>query len=220
MITSKDVRNKRFEKAAFGYKQEEIDEFFAQLEAELDEMERERAEANNKIQVLADKVREYMRDEDALKDALLGAQKQGHLVIADAQEKADQIMAEAQAKAAALEDEAVRQHAIKMEQNRAEIAKEKEALIEAQRQVADFKKSLFDMYKSHLELISSMPETVDEETEAEEAAPAETADEVAAAVTGEAAEETAAEIAPAVEKSIEATAEIPVTEIEETIVSE
>ena len=220
MITSKDVRNKRFEKAAFGYKQEEIDEFFAQLEAELDEMERERAEANNKIQVLADKVREYMRDEDALKDALLGAQKQGHLVIADAQEKADQIMAEAQAKAAALEDEAVRQHAIKMEQNRAEIAREKEALIEAQRQVADFKKSLFDMYKSHLELISSMPETVDEETEAEEAAPAETADEVAAAVTGEAAEETAAEIAPAVEKSIEATAEIPVTEIEETIVSE
>ncbi|MBO5571744.1 MAG: DivIVA domain-containing protein [Ruminococcus sp.] len=220
MITSKDVRNKRFEKAAFGYKQEEIDEFFAQLEAELDEMERERAEANNKIQVLADKVREYMRDEDALKDALLGAQKQGHLVIADAQEKADQIMAEAQEKAAALEDEAVRQHAIKMEQNRAEIAKEKEALIEAQRQVADFKKSLFDMYKSHLELISSMPETVDEETEAEEAAPAETADEVAAAVTGEAAEETAAEIAPAVEKSIEATAEIPVTEIEETIVSE
>ena len=220
MITSKDVRNKRFEKAAFGYKQEEIDEFFAQLEAELDEMERERAEANNKIQVLADKVREYMRDEDALKDALLGAQKQGHLVIADAQEKADQIMAEAQEKAAALEDEAVRQHAIKMEQNRAEIAKEKEALIEAQRQVADFKKSLFDMYKSHLELISSMPETVDEETEAEEAAPAETAEEVAAAVTGEAAEETAAEIAPAVEKSIEATAEIPVTEIEETIVSE
>ena len=220
MITSKDVRNKRFEKAAFGYKQEEIDEFFAQLEAELDEMERERAEANNKIQVLADKVREYMRDEDALKDALLGAQKQGHLVIADAQEKADQIMAEAQEKAAALEDEAVRQHAIKMEQNRAEIAKEKEALIEAQRQVADFKKSLFDMYKSHLELISSMPETVDEEPEAEEAAPAETAEEVAAAVTGEAAEETAAEIAPAVEKSIEATAEIPVTEIEETIVSD
>ena len=33
MITSKDVRNKRFEKAAFGYKQEEIDEFLSQLEA-------------------------------------------------------------------------------------------------------------------------------------------------------------------------------------------
>lgn len=164
MITSKDVRNKRFEKAAFGYKQEEIDEFFAQLEAELDDMERERNEANNKIQVLADKVREYMRDEDALKDALLGAQKQGHQVINDAHDKAEQIIAEAKAKAEALEDEAIRQHAIAMERNREEIAKEKEALIEAQQQVADFKKSLFDVYKEHLDLISSMPETYEEAT--------------------------------------------------------
>ncbi|HBB20376.1 MAG: DivIVA domain-containing protein [Ruminococcus sp.] len=178
MITSKDVRNKRFEKAAFGYKQEEIDEFLTQLEAELDEMERERAEANNKIQILADKVREYMKDEDALKDALLGAQKQGHQVIDEANEKAEKILAEAQAKADELEDEAVRQHAEAMEKNRLEIAKEKEALIEAQQQVADFKKSLFDMYKSHLELISSMPETFEDSAAADN----ETAEEIAAAV--------------------------------------
>ena len=186
MITSKDVRNKRFEKAAFGYMQEEIDEFLTQLEAELDEMERERAEANSKIQVLADKVREYMRDEDALKDALLGAQKQGHQVLNDANEKAEQILAEAKEKAAALEDEAVRQHAEAMEKNRAEIAKEKEALIEAQQQVADFKKSLFDMYKSHLELISSMSETFDDT--AEDAEEPQTAEEIAAAAAAEAEE--------------------------------
>ena len=185
MITSKDVRNKRFEKAAFGYKQEEIDEFLSQLEAELDEMERERAEANSKIQVLADKVREYMRDEDALKDALLCAQKQGHQVLNDANEKAEQILAEAKEKAAALEDEAVRQHAEAMEKNRAEIAKEKEALIEAQQQVADFKKSLFDMYKSHLELISSMPETFDDAAETEVEEEPQTAEEIAAAVAAE-----------------------------------
>lgn len=161
MITAKDVRNKRFEKAAFGYKQEEIDEFLSQLEAELDEMERERAEANSKIQILADKIREYMKDEDALKDALLGAQKQGHQVINEAKEKAEQIIAEAQDKADKLEDEAVRQHAEAMEKNRAEIAKEKESLIEARRQVADFKRSLFDMYKAHLEMISTMPEVDD-----------------------------------------------------------
>lgn len=183
MITSKDVRNKRFEKAAFGYKQEEIDEFFAQLEAELDEMERERNEANNKIQVLADKVREYMRDEDALKDALLGAQKQGHQVINDAKDRAEKIIAEAKAKADALEDEAVRQHAIAMEKNREEIAKEKEALIEAQQQVSDFKKSLFDVYKEHLELISSMPETFEEAT-----GKVQTAEQIATAIVSEKAE--------------------------------
>lgn len=180
MITSKDVRNKRFEKAAFGYKQEEIDEFLSQLEAELDEMERERAESNNKIQVLADKVREYMRDEDALKDALLGAQKQGHQVINEANERAEQIIAEAEARAEALEDEATRQHAEAMERNRLEIEKEKQALIEAQQQVSEFKKSLFDMYKNHLELISSMPETFEEATEDPQ-----TAEEIAAAVAAE-----------------------------------
>ena len=51
MITAKDIRNKRFEKAAFGYKQEEIDEFLAQLESELNEMEEERTDVNNKIQI-------------------------------------------------------------------------------------------------------------------------------------------------------------------------
>lgn len=174
MITSKDVRNKRFEKAAFGYKQEEIDEFLAQLEAELDEMERERTEANSKIQILADKVREYMKDEDAIKDAVLSVQKQKYEIINEAQAKAEQIIAEAQAKAAALEDEAVRQHAIAMEKNRAEIAKEQESLIEARRQVSDFKKSLFDIYKTHLEMISTMPDTDEEE---------ETAEDIVASVT-------------------------------------
>ena len=179
MIPSKDVRNKRFEKAAFGYKQEEIDEFLSQLEAELDEMERERAEANNKIQILADKVREYMKDEDALKDALLGAQRQGHQVIDEANEKAKKILDEAKEKADALEDEAVRQHEIAMEKNRQEIAREKDALVQAQQQVADFKKTLFDMYKSHLELISSRPENFEETEEGHEP---ETAEEIAAAV--------------------------------------
>lgn len=177
MITSKDVRNKRFEKAAFGYKQEEIDEFLSQLEAELDEIERERTEANSKIQILADKVREYMKDEDAIKDAVLSVQKQKYEIINDANEKAEKIISEAKAKAAELEDEAVHQHAVAMEKNRAEIAKEQENLIETRRQVADFKKSLFDMYKSHLEMISTMPEYYDDEEE--------TAEEIAAAIAGE-----------------------------------
>ena len=162
MITASDIRKQRFEKAASGYKQEDIDEFVVELEKELSDMDSERDDANNKIQILADKVREYMRDEDAVKDALLGAQKQAHHVIADANERAEKILAEAQEKADALLDEATRQHEIAMEKNRAEIAKEKEALIIAQQQVSEFKKALFDMYKNHLELVSSMPETFEE----------------------------------------------------------
>ena len=68
MISAKEIHELRFEKAAFGYKQEDIDEFLTQLEQEVEIAEQEMADSNEKIQVLADKVREYMRDEDALKD--------------------------------------------------------------------------------------------------------------------------------------------------------
>ncbi len=158
MITAKDIREKRFEKAAWGYRPEDIDEFLGQLEASFQEIDNEREENNRKIQILADKVREYMKDEEALKDALLGAQKEGHRVIAEANEKAEQILEKAKEEAAVLLDEATRQHEIAMEKNRAEIAKEQEALVQARKLVADFKRSLFDMYKSHLEMISAMPE--------------------------------------------------------------
>lgn len=158
MISASDIRERKFEKAAFGYKQEEIDDFLAELISEFEELDAEREDLHSKIQILADKVREYRQDEDALKDALLGAQKQGHKVVAEAQEKADEIIAQAEEKAKILLDEATVQHEAAMEKNRAEIAKEKENLIEAQKQVSEFKKSLFDMYKTHLEMISAMPE--------------------------------------------------------------
>lgn len=176
MITSKDIRNKRFEKGAFGYNLEEVDAFLSQLEAELDEMERERAEANNKIQILADRVREYMRDEEALKDALLMAQKQGKQVVREANEKAESIINEAKEKAAEIEEETARQHQLEMEKNKQEIEAEHQYLIDAKRRVTEFKKSMFEMYKEHLTAISAMP---DFEAEIQEK---ETAEEIAAVI--------------------------------------
>lgn len=178
MISASDIRERKFEKAAFGYKQEEIDDFLAELISEFEELDAEREDLHSKIQILADKVREYRQDEDALKDALLGAQKQGHKVVAEAQEKADEIIAQAEEKAKILLDEATVQHEAAMEKNRAEIAKEKENLIEAQKQVSEFKKSLFDMYKTHLEMISAMPEIeLDEEDTSQYSEQTETTEE-------------------------------------------
>ena len=163
MITSKDVRNKRFEKAAFGYKQEEIDEFLSQLEAELDEMERERAEANSKIQVLADKGREYMRDEDALKDALLGAQKQGHQVLNDANEKAEQILAEAKEKAAKILREAEDKAQTLVSDANNMTAREKEKYLQLQSDAVDLRNELITLYSKHIKNIDELPTAADVE---------------------------------------------------------
>lgn len=162
MISASEIHELRFEKAAFGYKQEDIDEFLNKLEEEIELAQRELEDSNNKIQVLADKVREYMRDEDALKDALLGAQKEGHRIIAEANEKADDIIAKAKEKADAMIDEVTVQHDALIEKNEAEIEAEHQKLAAAKKQVADFKKALFDMYKDHLNMLSAMPEEDDD----------------------------------------------------------
>ena len=181
MISASEIHELRFEKAAFGYKQEDIDEFLNKLEEEVAIAQRELDDSNNKIQVLADKVREYMRDEDALKDALLGAQKEGHRIIAEANTKAEEIIAQAKEKA-----DAMMEHDALIEKNEAEIEEEHKKLAAAKKQVADFKKALFDMYKEHLNMLSAMPDEddtsfgVSEETEpsapkkSEEAAPSAT----------------------------------------------
>lgn len=162
MISASEIHELRFEKAAFGYKQEDIDEFLNKLEEEVEIAQRELEDSNNKIQVLADKVREYMRDEDALKDALLGAQKEGHRIIAEANAQADEIIAKAKEKADAMMDEVTVQHDALIEKNEAEIEEERKKLAAAKKQVADFKKALFDMYKEHLSMLSAMPEEDDD----------------------------------------------------------
>ena len=161
MISASEIHELRFEKAAFGYKQEDIDEFLNKLEEEAAIAQRELDDSNNKIQVLADKVREYMRDEDALKDALLGAQKEGHRIISEANAKAEEIIAQAKEKADAMMDEVTVQHDALIEKNEAEIEEEHKKLAAAKKQVADFKKALFDMYKEHLNMLSAMPEEDD-----------------------------------------------------------
>lgn len=162
MMTAKDIRELRFEKAAWGYRPEDIDEFLGKLEATFQEIDNEREDANHKIALLADKVREYMKDEDAIKDAWVGAQKEGHRILDDANEKAEQIISKAKEEAARMIDEATEEHAVLMERNRAEIAQEQDNLARARQMVADFKRSLFDMYKGHLEMISAMPEADDD----------------------------------------------------------
>ena len=88
MIKAKDINSQRFEKAAFGYKQEDVDTFLSEIAADYAQLMRENEDINAKLQVLADKVREYRKDEEAVKDAYANARnnriKNIHFVKADA----------------------------------------------------------------------------------------------------------------------------------------
>ena len=65
----------KFEKAAFGYRPEEVDAFVAECEKKLAAAKSEKAELIGKMKILADKITEYRSDEGNLKEAMLGAQR-------------------------------------------------------------------------------------------------------------------------------------------------
>lgn len=188
-MKASDINSQKFEKAAFGYKQEDVDGFLNELAADYSQLEKDNEEINTKLQVLADKVREYRKDEDAVKDALLFAQKEGHRVVTEANTKAEEIIEKAKRESEKIISDATMDSKKAVEEVKAELKKEQDNLSYMQKQVSEFKKNLFDMYKSHLEMISSMPQ-VDEDEDEED-------DEVEVAVQEEEAVKVDSPVQPA-----------------------
>ncbi len=94
-MNAKDILARRFEKATFnGYKTDDVDEFLREISGEYAQLQKEKNELERKLEVLADKIREYRDDEDALKDALLMAQKQGNQIITEAKTNAEKLKKE------------------------------------------------------------------------------------------------------------------------------
>jgi len=96
-MNAKDILSRRFEKATFnGYKTDDVDEFLREISGEFSQLQKDKNELERKLEVLADKIREYRDDEDALKDALLMAQKQGNQIVNDSKAAAEKLRQETQ----------------------------------------------------------------------------------------------------------------------------
>ncbi len=181
------ISGKSFTEAMRGYKKEEVDEFLEEVAQEYAKLKSINGELEKKLEVLADKIREYREDEDALKEALLGAQKQGRQVVEeakekaknmidDAQEKCDNMIADAEAVVAQKNEEGEKAIAdalaekARIEEEAKQRAEElhtemeiqneidKEALARTRREAEDFRTKLIIEYNNHIELIKKLPE--------------------------------------------------------------
>ena len=103
MITAQDIREKTFEKSTFGgYAMSEVDDFLDELADDLAAAQKESAVLKGKMKVLVEKIEEYRANEEAMKMALLSAQKMAREIESDSQSKADEVIAAAQAQADAI----------------------------------------------------------------------------------------------------------------------
>ena len=98
MITSQDLRAKSFEKAVFGgYDMASVDEYLETLAQTLDSNMREISTLKSKMKILANKVEEYRKTDEAMRLALVSAQQLAAQIEAEAKQKAEAIITEATA---------------------------------------------------------------------------------------------------------------------------
>lgn len=154
MLSVTDIRNKSFEKSARGYKCDEVESFLNTVAGDYDSLLRQADESEQKILKLVDRINEYREDEDAIKNALLSAQKQGMKIVVQAEQEAKQIVNNASIDSQKLVI------ATKEEYN-----DEIQKLAKLKKDVTEFKRSLTELYNKQLRLIMEIPEVDDDDIE-------------------------------------------------------
>lgn len=104
MLNAQEILEKKFEKSAFGYRSDEVDDYLQELSAAFDKLQNEKIQMERKLEVLAEKIEEYRADEDNMRAAILDARKLGSSIVKDAQRQADEIIADANAQSAKVID--------------------------------------------------------------------------------------------------------------------
>jgi len=147
MFTPKEIRDTEFERVSRGYKVEDVDGFLARLADQLERVTSDRDEKDRQLTTLAAKLEEYRKDEDAVRSALISAERMRESILAEATQQQEIVLRDAHQKAEKLVTDA-----------EDKINREEVTLNALKQQVATFKSEILNIYKSHLEILSDLPD--------------------------------------------------------------
>ena len=165
MVTSEDVRRVTFEKSMRGYRCDDVDDYLKQVAESMEALSAQNDDLQKKLVVLAQRIDQYRAEEDTLRTTMINAQRLGENVIREAKQKAAEIIRAANMKAEDREQRA-----------RDDVELAKQEIVTLKSEADSFKRSLMEMYRKHINLISKLPEYKKPE---EEPAPAEPVQEAA-----------------------------------------
>jgi len=204
MLTPQEVRSVQFEKNLRGYRTEDVDRFLDKVEEQL-EKDAEQVETLRKqiadLTAQNDKLRRdmqgYEADGDMLKSALINAQRMGENVIREANQKAEDILHRANLRGddiirdanELLQKASDRADEIISEANDKKLAEERE-YDRVRLEVTRFKSDVLNLYRTHVESLSRLPEFQKEDAPAKDAADTEQPEAAEDAPEAEAAAET------------------------------
>ena len=175
-----EIRNFIFDKGAFGYKPEEVENCLNDIADFVESMQNEYAQAQKEIQELKDRMNHLREDEESIKQIIISAQrlsttvtneakdkanemtdnakKESERILAQATEKAKTIVSEAEERARRIEKEIVEVPQKMAREAEAKADAEEKKFNTLQKEVSEFKASLLTLYKKHLDLITQLPE--------------------------------------------------------------
>lgn len=166
-MNSDSLKLLTFDKAAFGYKVEEVNNCINEIVKYLNFLEKENNSLKNDVTALRDKNKELEATQDGIKELLVSAQKFSDNMIKEAKAKSDLIIKEANEKAESIVLKATNDLNRVRKENEIEMARETAQLKAIQKEVSNFKSQLLSSYKAHLDLITKLP-SFDDKTEKEE----------------------------------------------------
>ncbi|MBE6985297.1 MAG: DivIVA domain-containing protein [Ruminococcaceae bacterium] len=146
MFTPQQIQEISFEKVRFGgYDMDSVDEILEPLTQDYLTLYKENSVLKSKLRILVEKLEEYRRQEGAMQNAILSAQKTSEQMVAEAEKKCAKILREAEQTAQNKTSDYLSQ-----------AAAEEERLKAAQQACNDFFDSMEKRLKRQIELIGEI----------------------------------------------------------------
>lgn len=154
MLTPQEVSERAFSKASFGgYNMAQVDEFLDILTGDYSALFNENAVLKNKMKVLVDKVEEYRSTEEAMRKALMAAQKMADDMVKEAEQKKDAMLAQTEQDVEKRKEDLAR-----------ELEVEEFRLKKAQEETASFVEKVRALHTKEAEYLSRLEELYPPET--------------------------------------------------------
>ena len=107
MMTPAELREYEFKGAGRNaYKSDDVDNFFGEVAVAYEKIFRENSELIKRVSMLADRLEQFKKDEEQIKQAVIGAQKAADIIVKEAETSVEDAKSEAEAILAAAKGEA------------------------------------------------------------------------------------------------------------------
>lgn len=189
MLSASEIKNVKFAKSMSGYKQEEVDILLDKIEADYAQFERIINEFQEKNDALVKEIESLKASQNSIQSVLLSAQQLADRIVSEAKEKSEEIIKNAETNISVIttrEKELSATFELKAQERKSELEKElgdmvSKAKLKAESitaaaedsvarqqilfdklkiEIAAFKSNITAKYKEHLEILSSIPDSV------------------------------------------------------------